>query len=945
VSPSAAPRADRRAGRRRPGALTSIALVAAVLFGLAGVGSPLLGRTVYAATDELTATSPYFDAGYAGTHVQNTQLDDTYTAEMPNEDLYAEGVRAGAAPGWNPYVSGGSPLGAVPSFALWSPLSLPYYLLPTWLAPGYSKLLEVACAIIGGYLFLRRIRLGAPAALLGGLAYASSGFLDMWVNFPQTRVASIIPWVFWAAERLVTRRRGVDVVLLSVAVGAMLLGGFPAVTAWALLTAGAYLVARALAEHRGERKRLAAVVAGGAAGLVGGLGLAAAQLLPFAGFYPHWLIEGRAQVSDAHLTPANLVTLFAPWAYGGAEPSATQPMWFLHDRNIIEGMSYLGAVALVLVVAAVALPRAGRTGLPRSVWVFFVAAAGSWVAVIYVDGPMALLKHVPVFSSNFVGRARSIMFFTLAVLAAIGFELVLRGRANTVRRRGRLAYGAAVWAAFGLLLLGLVHLGRQAAGRAGREATPVGVSAVRYTTHEMLIGLAVVAGAAAVVAWLYWRPPPGKEWVAGVLPLGVAVQALTLVVPFAPRIDRETFYPTTDVQTFLSAHLGHERFAGTWDAMPMGADIVHGLRAVTGHAFIEQHFAALLRGMPQDPIVFETYINLYARPDVAQSPILDRVGARYFVTSPRDPVFGTPSTDPGDGSSVTMAPGTTYTMHLNGARALRGVGVTPLADVPGENGAGSAVHVVVKDAAGTVIADNRKLTATIATLRPDIGTASVGLVAGQPFIVPLTETDASAAGPLTAEVTAQTAGPLTVAARAGAPALSTVVGGGDGLRLAHAGSAVVYERLNALPRIRWAARAIVQPDEHARVDLLASGRVGADAVVLDGPGATAQGRPAAVRVDEDGNDTVAATVTAEGAGYLVVADADQVGWRASVDGRPAPLVPADEGLVAVPVGAGSHRVTLHFSAPLGRLGEWTTITTLVILFAVLGWSWRRRSAV
>src|SRR6185437_8213908 len=231
-----------RGRRRLPAPLTSIALIAAVLFGLGSVGSPLLGARIYGPTDELVTLSPYYQAGYYNTAVANAFLDDIYTSQMPNEQIYGESVRSGDPAGWDPYVSGGAPLGSVPSFALWSPVSLPYLLLPAWLAPAYGKILEVLCAIAGSYLFLRRIRVGPAAALVGGTVYASSGFLDMWINFPQTRVAVFIPWVFWAAERLVTRRTATDVVLLAIPIAAMILGGFPAVTALALLTAGLYFL-------------------------------------------------------------------------------------------------------------------------------------------------------------------------------------------------------------------------------------------------------------------------------------------------------------------------------------------------------------------------------------------------------------------------------------------------------------------------------------------------------------------------------------------------------------------------------------------------------------------------------------------------------------------------------------------------------------------------------
>jgi hypothetical protein len=211
---------------------------------------------------------------------------------------------------------------------------------------------------------------------------------------------------------------------------------------------------------------------------------------------------------------------------------------------------------------------------------------------------------------------------------------------------------------------------------------------------------------------------------------------------------------------------------------------------------------------------------------------------------------------------------------------------------------------------------------------------------GQPFIIPVAADGVPAGTPLTAEVTLHTLSPVTVAAAGpttgDTPAVSTVSGADDGLKLAYAGSSVIYQRLTALPRIRWASQAVVQPDQQSRVKLLASGTLNADQVVLNQSGAPADGKPATVRVGEDGTDTIRTTVDAQGAGYLVVADADQVGWVASVDGRPATLVPADQGVVAVPVGAGTHEVTLSYVAPYGRAGSWISALTLLVLLAVAG---------
>ncbi|MCE7960687.1 MAG: hypothetical protein DYH06_22535, partial [Acidobacteria bacterium ACB2] len=57
-------------------------------------------------------------------------------------------------------------------------------------------------------------------------------------------------------------------------------------------------------------------------------------------------------------------------------------------------------------------------------------------------------------------------------------------------------------------------------------------------------------------------------------------------------------------------------------------------------------------------------------------------------------------------------------------------------------------------------------------------------------------------------------------------------------------------------------------------------------------------------------DRLAADV--EGAAFLLVADAFGPGWRALVDGREAPLLPANLAFRAVPVPGGRHRVEIVY---------------------------------
>ena len=939
---------------RRPRALTVVSALAVALFALWGIGTPLLGNGSLTTTDKMVQFSPYAESGFADSTTSNAFLDDTFTSGFPSVILYKSALSQGLTDGqWNPYVSGGVPLAATPNYALASPLTLVYYVLPTWLAPAYERLLEIIVAVGGCLLFLRRLGISRPAALTAGMIFAGSGFMVAWLDFPQTRVACMIPALFWTIERYLQERRLRDAALISLPVAAMLLGGFPSVAGYGLLTAGGYTVVRIAAGHRDKLRLAWRPLLGAAVGCLAGVGLAAFQILPFSSFLHSWYTVGRAQDATGHLDITTLLTSFAPWAFGTADPSRL-PLFYL-GANFIETVGYLSAGAVVLALVATALPRTGRALLPRGVWVFFVAATLAWGELIYVGGwPLGALQHAPglqsVFGINYIGRSRSIFGFVAAVLAGIGLELLLRHRARQAAARPR---SATWWAAgvgvsalaFGGLLVwwGARHADvEQAQLRQQNDQTAV----VALFWQEIGKAALLVAAAVACVAVLRLAarrmsmPGYDRIWrkarfaAAAVLPVLIAVQSGSFVSLYSPNSPVSTFYPVTDTHSFLAANLGGQRFASSQTGMIFGTNVAYDLRSVNGHAFINQNFAALVKGVPGDSVPFATYIDFAASHATATSPILDALGTKFFLTQLSDPVLGTAETPAqGDGSRLTLRPGQPVTAPVPGTGPVRGVGILVDGAVPASLSApdpNSWLEVVVHDANGTQIADSKRLTD--------------GINATDPFTVPVTADSVPAGTQLTATLTLHAKDPLTIAAtKAAVPALTAYSGGDDGLRLVHVGTDAIYERLTAEPRIRWASHSKVVTDQNRSVQMLAKGQVDADTVVLSSSGPAASGEAGTVRVDDDGLETISTTVNAQGLGYLVVADADQVGWAATIDGKSAPLVAADEGVVAVAVPAGTHTVALHFSAPRGEIAYALTGVTVVGLVAVvLGEVWWTR---
>jgi len=146
---------------------------------------------------------------------------------------------------------------------------------------------------------------------------------------------------------------------------------------------------------------------------------------------------------------------------------------------------------------------------------------------------------------------------------------------------------------------------------------------------------------------------------------------------------------------------------------------------------------------------------------------------------------------------------------------------------------------------------------------------------------------------------------------------------------------VVYRVRRAPPPIRLLAR-MARPS----FDPLRVSYVEADVALAPGP-ARPRGEPATFVHDDEGTVELEATLRAPG--LVALADSYYPGWRASVDGVPAPIVPTNHVFRGVVLPPGPHRVRFDYRPASIVTGAAATAVGLVGIgvLAVLGR--RRRS--
>jgi Bacterial membrane protein YfhO len=929
-------------------------------FVIATIGQALVGGTTLLDVNLLTHFQPFQALHGQSSAVSNLCRSDTVDSVMPGIKEIRTRLLQGDFPGWSSSEVGGAPLAGIPNLGQFSPLALPYYLLPLWLAPAFVKLAEFVVAIGGMVLYLRRLRLSIASGVLAGIVFAASGFMLSWTNWPQTRVAALIPLLFWAVERLIQRHRLVDALPLAAVTASMLLGGFPAVTGMTFYFAGLYFLIRIVILYRSRWRTLLAGTSIAVLGLVLGAALTAFQLLPFARQLATMNLGYRNQSPTAHSTLSTLLTTMVPDSQGllcNGKPYAS--------GNPIENLAFIGVAGVLLALIAVTVRARKPDPTARGV-VGFLAIATVFVVVAGWQGGelLSMLARLPVFSQNLITRIRSVFGFLLAALAGFGFEKLLSvvrdeadgpedhlgrgtgGGAGEAAGTGSMAVNTGpqkvataaggrslfnahvIWSV--AVTLTAVVFGAYILIQARDEARAYGVTAhLRTTLIAPAILLAICPPAIVAVRFR-------AKWVRS---LAIVIIAMIAVGQSAftfresiPGSDPANFYPVTSTHRFLLQNLGFDRFAGSGLIMYPATSEYYGLRTPTGHQFTTDPWKALLHAVDPTSQITPTFSDFNVKTvnagSVGRIPLLDQMAVRYFVAPDFD-VVGKQEPAPATRGTVTLATGQVVQCPLP-AGPLRAVTVRLAGPLVGSSGVGATVHVRIHTSKGDITGARSQ---------------GPGLTTPAPISVAVPGEDESAAAETSADVWVTGASaPFALAGDAGIPACGTVTPTADGLKLvASDAGAIVYQRLTSLPRIRWASTSRVQTDPNRRVSELKAG-IGATSVLLDTAAPKSEHKPATVKVTAGDGDRLAATVNATGAGYLVIADSmQQPGWTATIDGRPTELVPANNAMVAVRVPTGLHRVELVYTVPGQQSGLLISCVSLLVVGALLVW-WRRSRA-
>ena len=426
-----------RASRARDWWAPRPALAAAVIYAVlsvAFVGQGLLPGWTLSNSDMLWSTAPWTAAPPEGVRAggANFELADAVAVFHPFFQ-HTRGVLPDV-PLWNPHVMGGRPFLADAQSSVFSPFTVPAYVLPFWTALGVIAALKLFVAAFGTYLLGRELGMRFGGALLAGIVFAFGTFFAVWLAWPLTNVFPLLPWLLLLTELLVRRPGPLPAAGLAALVGLAYFGGHPESTFHVLVATCAYFAFRlALGWLRGGRRGSLLVRPAVAFALSVGAGtaLAAAMLLPlFELLLASGDYERRQGLEPGHAEAKYLAALFL-FDYWGRPTQSPLIGDLVSNRGW-----YAGGITLMLASAALVLrPTATRLAV-----VGFAALVAA--VVLGVDPVFSAVTALPGFETAHNSRMVIFVLFALALLAGWGLDDLGR-RAAHPRARGRVALGLA----------------------------------------------------------------------------------------------------------------------------------------------------------------------------------------------------------------------------------------------------------------------------------------------------------------------------------------------------------------------------------------------------------------------------------------------------------------------------------------------------------------------
>ena len=560
---------------------------------------------------------------YFGHPVKNNAMPDVITQMYPWKMLTIESWKMGQVPRWNPYQFAGNPHLANYQSAVFAPTNLLFFALPFMDAWSIAILLQPLLAGLFTYLFLIRLKLSKTASVIGGVSFMFCGFMVTWMAYGTLGYAVLyLPLLLYGIERWHQKRDVPSTIIIPLAVVLSFFSGHFQTSIYVFGLGLAYGIFRIFLRDKTEKKvkplpviKSLLITAGMfSSGIVVGL----LQIIPTINFYGQSVRSELFQKGEV-IPWQYIVTMIAPDFFGNP---VTRNDWFGHYA---EWASFAGTVPFMLAVLALVLAW-------RDARVRFFAAAGLAGLLLAYDTPvidLVLALRLPVISTSAASRIVVILSFSIAVLAAFGFDHV---RTSWERQSNKkkitvfiMTFFIIIVAVWVLLFSGnLLFL------------SSVDDEKISIASRNFVIPTMLTAFGSFLLRLGYKKNKALRQWVVYVMTFIIFFDLIRFAVKWMPFEPREYLYPEHAGFAHLQKHAGNNRIFGNTFNEALGG--TSHLAALEGYdpLYIRRYgefISALSDGKIRKP---ERSIVQFPNDGVYSKRALDLLGVRFLMHAKSD---------------------------------------------------------------------------------------------------------------------------------------------------------------------------------------------------------------------------------------------------------------------------------------------------------------------
>lgn len=340
--------------------------------------------------------------------VKNPAMPDVVDQIYPWKKFAIDSLKNGEIPLWNPYSFSGTPHLANYQSSTFSITNLFYFIFDFKNAWSLAVIIQPLLAGLFTYIFIRSLKLSREAGIISAISFMFSGFVVTWMTYTTLALAiSFLPLALFSIEKYMSDKKVWWLGLLSLSLAFSFFSGHFQTSFYLGILVYGYIL-YSLILNKNIKDFLYA-------NLFYFLGILAAspQLLPSIEFYLHSFRSGNFEKINP-LPFTHLPTILAPDFYGN--PVTRNNFSLIYA----ELSSYAGVIPFFL--ALFSLTEKNKKSI------FFVITA--LIALIFnLDTAfldLIINLRIPVISTASLGRILVIFSFSIAVLSAFGFDLLIK---------------------------------------------------------------------------------------------------------------------------------------------------------------------------------------------------------------------------------------------------------------------------------------------------------------------------------------------------------------------------------------------------------------------------------------------------------------------------------------------------------------------------------------